>query len=455
METVPTQVDQADLQGNVLAGYGFHHCVYAFARVVDPVAARRWVAEAADRVTTAVPFGASKPAATLNVAFTHEGLAALGVSEPLLVGFPDEFRAGMAARAEALGDVGPSHPHRWEEGLRAGEPQVLVTVATQERAVLADRRSELRAELLGAGLAIVHEQGASVLGGTGGRPAREHFGFADGFAQPSIADPKAGPTPRPGQGTPSKEGWRDLGAGEFVLGYPDEDGVIADGAPEPLARSGSYMVVRKLHQDVALFNRYLLDAAGGDPAGAELLAAKIVGRWRDGTPLALSPDGPDPDIAGDDQRINDFTYGTDRQGLRCPLGAHIRRSNPRDGLGWEGRLTKRHRIVRRGMPYGPPLGGDGLVDDGVPRGLVFVCYQASIARQFEVVQGSWINDGDAFGLGAEKDFLLAEDDPEGKMTIQGAPPTWLTPRPSFVTTRGGGYFFAPGVEALRTLGAER
>jgi Dyp-type peroxidase family len=457
----PARVDQHDLQGNILAGYGLDHSLFMVFRIADPAAGRTWLGELAGQVTTAVPFGASKPASTLNVAVTHEGLAALGVPDGVLASFPDDYRNGMAASAERLGDSGADAPAQWEPGLRPGEPHALVTVTAQEQADLDARRGEVerRASPPDSGIQLVHEQLASVIRAReGDGVAREHFGFADGFAQPSIAgvaahDPKlkVGPTPRPGQGTPTGSGWQDLAPGEFVLGYPDEAGVVAERPADALRANGSYMVVRKLRQDVALLHRFLHDAAGNDPEGANLLAAKIMGRWPDGTPLALSPDKPAP-AAKDGTPSNDFLYGKDGQGLRCPVGAHIRRANPRDALGFEGRLTSRHRIIRRGMPYGP-ASADPSVDDGIDRGLMFVCYQASIARQFELIQGQWISDGDAFGLGADRDFLLGGEDPRGKMVIPGDPPRLLGPRHSFVTNRGGGYFFAPGVAALKALAA--
>jgi Dyp-type peroxidase family len=294
----------------------------------------------------------------------------------------------------------------------------------------------------------VHEQEAALLEGE-----REHFGFRDGFAQPDIRDPVAGPNPRRGGGTARRLGrWRQIEPGEFVLGYHDEDGGFPDEPEEPLGRNGSYMVVRKLHQDVALFARALREATRGDADRERALAAKVVGRWPDGTPLARSPDRPMPDIFKRPDQINDFRYHHDPRGLDCPLGAHIRRANPRDAFGWQGRLTKRQRIIRRGMPYGPRL-ADTRHDDGRERGLMFICYQASISRQFEVVQSLWCNDGEPFGLGVDRDFLLGADPPEGKMTVPGHPPVFLHPLRSFVTTRGGDYFFVPGLRALRALAA--
>ena len=181
------------------------------------------------------------------------------------------------------------------------------------------------------------------------------------------------------------------------------------------------MVWRKLHQDVAGFRAQLARQAQHLGLDEELVAAKLVGRWRDGSPLVLRPDGPDPALGDDKRRANDFRYGDDQLGLRCPRGAHVRRANPRDTLGWEGRLTARHRILRRGMPYGPAL-AEGEPDDGEARGLLFVCLQASIARQFEIVQSQWCNDGNAFGLGREADPITGPAGGEVRHIIEGDPP---------------------------------
>jgi Dyp-type peroxidase family len=236
-----------------------------------------------------------------------------------------------------------------------------------------------------------------------------------------------------------------------VLGYRGEDGTIPTGPEGPLGRSGTFTVVRKLYQDVPGFTNYLRRGAKGNPAREEWLAARIIGRWRDGTPLERSPDRPDPSLVEDPGKINDFRYGDDEEGLRCPLGSHIRRANPRDGFGWQGRLVKRHRIIRRGMPYGPRP-EDPARPDGRDRGLVFVCHQASIDRQFEVIQRRWLNDGDAFWLASDKDLVASCGKPTG-MTIQALPPVFLPPPPQLVLTRGGGYFFTPGLGALREIAA--
>ncbi len=201
------------------------------------------------------------------------------------------------------------------------------------------------------------------------------------------------------------------------------------------------MVLRKLHQDVAGFRRFLSEHAGdGDPEQAAL-AARIIGRHHDGSPLALARDAAEQ---------NDFRFSDDPEGLRCPVGAHVRRTNPRDALGFGARLSRRHRIIRRGMPYGERL-PDGVTDDDcAKRGLIFVCFCASIERQFEVIQTQWCNDGDAFGLGREPDLMLGGDG-EARMTLPGNPPRFVRRRRPFVLTRGGEYLYVPSLSGLQEL----
>ncbi len=450
------RIDLRDLQGDILRAYGndYDHTSYAFVRIdCEPEQARAWFAGLLDHVTTAEPWKDGKPLTTLNVAVTANGLKALGVSDEVVGTFSKEFREGMAARATRLGDVGPSAPGDWEKGLGTGDAHVLLTINAQEKEDHKRALGLMKAAMKDAGgIAVVYQEDTALLKG-----AREHFGYADGFAQPAVegsSDAKA-----PGGGVLEKDGhWRALAAGEFVLGYPDEDSRddpkrrLPAAPDDPLGKSGTYMVWRKLYQDVALWRRVLADAAklyhGGDE---HKLAAKVVGRWEDGTPLVTHPDGPDPNFDPAQRGANDFRYNEDLDGMRCPVGAHIRRSNPRDALGFETALTFRHRMIRRGMPYGDPLPDGVKEDDGTDRGLVFVSFQASISRQFEAVQIQWLNDGNIFGLGHDKDFLLGDPNGKGKMTIQGTPPFFLAPQEVFVKTRGGEYLFVPGLSALAAI----
>ena len=442
-----TELDLHRIQGFVTRGYRLPLARYIFLRIDDPARAATWISEITTDVLIAAPWS-QKPDSGLNVAFSYAGLAALALPDATLASFPEEFREGMAARASALGDEGESSPANWEAPLGTQDVHVLLMISAAHQQALSAHEQRTRDDIQRAGgLTVVHEDTGNALPGN-----REHFGYADGFAQPEIEG--AGLPSQPGDGAPLRgENWRPIRAGEFILGYPDEENVEPQ-APTPgeLATNGSFLVYRKLHQDVGAFRAQLAKAAQLYTRGEEHLAAKIVGRWRDGTPLDLSPDAPDPVIVADDQRNNAFSYATDGDGLRCPIGAHIRRVNPRDSLPFEGKLVNRHRIIRRGIPYGEPL-PEGAGDDGEDRGVIFMCLQASIARQFEFIQSQWLNRGNAFTLGEDQDVLVAPQDGPGphKMTIHGKPPFFLGPLQRVVTVRGGEYFFVPGINGLEFL----
>jgi Dyp-type peroxidase family len=435
-----------DIQGNVLRPYGFRHATFVFVRVHDAGAARAWLGGLVDRVTTSAPWIDGKPETALNIRFTHAGLRALGLPEEALESFSDAFREGMAARAGLLGDTGANTPAEWEQGLGTGEAHVLLRVDANDPDTVAREAERLEQEL-GAGGEVVNEQRSALL-----PSGRNHFGYVEGAG--AVAVLGSGLTPQRGEGIPEPwRGWRALKPGEFILGYEDEDSELPDSPIDPYGRNGTYMVYRKYFMDVPLFTRFLREHAAATGGDEELLAAKVMGRWRDGTPLVLSPDRPDPELAADPARVDDFRYGDDLEGLRCPLGAHVRRANPRDALGWDGALSLRHRMIRRGVSYGPPP-DDPEVEDGVERGLVFTCFVASLERQFETVQTAWISDGNVFKLGDDKDLLLAPEDPNGKMTIQGDPPRFLSPQPALVQLRGGEYLFQPGIAALKAIAAD-
>jgi Dyp-type peroxidase family len=442
-----TELDLARIQGYVVRGYRFPFAGYLLLRITDARLAGKWLAQIAGNVLTAAPWSV-KPDAGVNVAVSYSGLEALQLPDASLAGFPQEFREGMAARAELLGDVGDSAPSRWESPLGSSDVHMLVMISATEREALADHDRRVRSEIeQSRGLAVLTDQfGAALPGGV------EHFGFADGFAQPAIEG--AGIPSLPGQGAPLRDGhWRPIRAGEFILGYPDEENALPQApVPDALSTNGTFLVYRKLRQDVATFRARLRESAKLYPGGEELLAAKIVGRWRDGTPLDLSPSRSDPAIVADEQRNNDFSYAADADGLRCPIGAHVRRANPRDSLPFEGKLVNRHRIVRRGITYGDPL-PDGADDDQGDRGVIFMCLQASIARQFEFIQSQWFNRGNPFTLGEDQDLMLGPQDgsPPHKMTVPGNPPFFVGPLRRIVTVRGGGYFFVPGVNGIEFL----
>jgi Dyp-type peroxidase family len=236
------------------------------------------------------------------------------------------------------------------------------------------------------------------------------------------------------------------------MGYPDETGETAT-SPEPeiLRRNGTFVVIRKFHTRVAAFRRYLHELASS-PAEEELIAAKMVGRWRSGAPLVLAPEQDDPALGADKSRNNKFGYSDDMKGLNCPFSAHIRRVNPRDSLKNDLVAVNLHHFLRRGTNYGPPLPAGVMEDDGLDRGGVFLFMGAHIKRQFEFIQSQWITDGNFIGHGTEQDPLLNNGQGEKIFTIPKHPVRRrLHGLPQFIVVRGGEYCFMPGLNALKWL----
>jgi Dyp-type peroxidase family len=270
---------------------------------------------------------------------------------------------------------------------------------------------------------------------------KEPFGFKDGISHPPIE----------GSGIPgTNPREQPLKAGEFVIGYADELGGIQKTVPEILGKNGTYVVFRKLHQRVAEFRKYLrTNSKSADEE--ELLAAKMMGRWRSGAPLALCPVHDDPGLGSDARRNNDFLFeADDPAGFKTPAGSHIRRTNPRDSS--IAGFARIHRMIRRGTAYGPLLPEGVLEDDGADRGLMFAFVGANIGRQFEFVQSEWINDGIFFGGGKDKDPIVGSNGTDINFTVPRKPVRRrCVAIPQFVVTRGGEYCFMPGLRALRWL----
>jgi Dyp-type peroxidase family len=274
---------------------------------------------------------------------------------------------------------------------------------------------------------------------------RNPFGFKDGIGQPAVE----------GSGlSGANTGEPPLKAGEFILGYPDETGGLPPmPMPEHLGRNGTYLVFVKFHTRVAAFRQYLR-ANAVSPDEQAFLAAKMVGRWQSGAPLTLSPDHDDPQLGADPRRNDDFMYyDDDVHGFKCPAGSHARRMNPRDALKDETNINVRlHRMIRRGTSYGPMLPEGAIEDDGADRGIAFVFVGAHLDRQFEFVKTQWLNDGVFIGATGERDPHVGPNDGQGTFTIPQRPiRRRLHGLPSFVVNRGGDYFFAPGLRALRWL----
>jgi Dyp-type peroxidase family len=373
----------------------------------------------------------------VSVALTHHGLRALGLPQRSLDSFAWELRQGMAARAHALGDIGESSPEHWERPLGTPDVHVVVTAVSSDAGKLEAALSRARDvyERI-PGVRVVWRQDCHAL-----HTDREPFGYRDGISHPAIE----------GSGIPgTNQHEPPLKAGEFVLGYPDETGSLPPMPwPDVLGRNGTYVAFRKLHQRVAAFRRYLA-ANATSPEEQERLAAKMMGRWRSGAPLALCPLHDDPELGADRGRNNDFLYGDDATGYKTPPGSHARRTNPRDAS--VAGVVRLHRMIRRGTAYGPELPEGVLEDDGVDRGLMFAFVGSHLGRQFEFVQSEWIEGGTSLGLDEVTDPIAGSNEESNTFTV----PTWPVPRrlrglSRFVVTRGGEYAFMPGLRALRWI----
>ncbi len=402
---------------------------------------RAWLAGIVDKVGTAKAVGAGPlDSRWVTVAFTWNGLRALGVDEALLATFPEEFRQGMAARAEVLGTTGANHPDHWVGGLAQPHLHAIAVLFARDVAERDRCRHQHDKHL-------AQIPGAEVLSGLDLEAippydyAHDHFGYRDRLSQPVVEG--TGVVPTPGSGPPIK-------AGEFFLGYLDESGFeVPLPQPEVLSRNGSYLAYLRLQEHVGTFREFLRQH-GQTRDEQELVAAKMMGRWRSGAPLVLSPDQDDPTLGADLQRHNNFNYGEmDPHGYACPFGSHIRRMNPRDTA----ENMQRRKMIRRGGAYGPPL-PDGAPEDGVERGIAAFVGCASLVRQFEFAMNVWANDPTFSELGNERDPFIGTQDGTFDLTIPKRPiRKKIRGLPAFTTLRGGAYFFLPGIRALRFLAA--
>lgn len=502
----------SNIQGNIFGGFNKDYQTMLFLHFLDPAKGRKWVGHIIDEIATSEEVkkfndlfkdlkkrhgreGIVKATWT-NIAFTHSGLKALGVLHSDLELFPEDFKAGMAARAHLIGDLGNSAPENWVTPLGSKDIHAVLIVAS-------DSPSDLNELVNGYINDPVFSSVARVVFRQEGRtrvdePGNEHFGFKDGVSQPGVR----GVTPASKDDPDKGPGGEDLlHPGEFVLGYPTQIGEYKDeqgqdkkgvnpGQGEPSisgpywTKDGSYLVFRRLSQDVRAFRqsvKELAKTAGLDP---EVMGAKLVGRYRSGAPLEqtdklVDPTIKDPSLNNPDllkgENINRFEYGDDKMGELVPRAAHIRKAYPRDQIGGAGSSseseTQTHRLLRRGIPFGNSLGAPehGGADEQFPndRGLLFLAYQKSIEKQFEFVQKSWVNDpnfpcnsASKAPLNNDKDEICKIDNPDGQDPIiaqssegafnlpaKGCPMHSLSVK-HFVTTTGGEYFFQPSIKAL-------
>jgi len=411
---------------------------YEFLSFRKREASRAWLAGMVDKVGTGKSVGDASPDSRwITVAFTWNGLRALGLNEDSLGTFPAEFRQGMAARAQVVGTTGDNHPEKWVGGLASPDLHAIAILFARdvaERERCQKEHDHYLAEISGVERLSALDLEAAYPG-----EPREHFGYRDRVSHPVIEG--TGEEPPPGAGPPIK-------AGEFFLGYADESGQPPMmPQPETLSRNGSYLAYVRMEEHVGAFREFLRQQ-GHTRDEQELIAAKLMGRWRSGAPLVLAPKKDDPALGVDLQRTDNFNYaGMDPYGYSCPVGSHIRRMNPRDTV----ENMRMRKMIRRGGTYGPRL-PEGVPEDGVERGIAAFIGCASLVRQFEFAMNVWVNDPNFKNLGNERDPLVGTQDGSYDITIPRRPiKKVIKGLPAFTTIRGGAYFFLPGIKALRYL----
>jgi deferrochelatase/peroxidase EfeB len=431
----------ADIQGFVLRSYGMDALRLFVLQVRNAAAARKILS--ALPVTSGAIWD-SKPDYCLNIAMTYAGLEALEIPVDSLATFPPEFVQGAANRAEVVGDTGPNAPLNWKPAFLSPGLHILLLLFAQTKDILEAQTAALRQQWAGGdALSELFVQDSGML-----PDSLAHFGYRDGFSQPTIDGGLPNPVPEMVPNSP---------AGEFILGYPSQFDQFSYPVPQPpvLGLNGSFLALRILEQDCAAFDKMLQEAPAKYGISGEKLAAKLCGRWRNGIPLALSPESDTPATPIPLEKLNDFDYAPDARGYRCPIGSHMRRNNPRNStIAGGGGL--RHRIIRRGLPYGPVF-DPNKPDDGIERGLLGLFIGASLKDQFEFLMSDWVN-GDTFapGISGSRDPVLGNiADGAGKFTIpvENGNKIVVSGFSRFVTTRGAAYGFIPSLTALRSLTA--
>jgi Dyp-type peroxidase family len=481
------QPDLGNIQANILHGSGrWKSACYLFLRVDERSNAEALLARLleAGYVGTGNPDPGPKRSSNVNVAFTRRGLTAMDyeiddedrykrtfLMRPLIhadLAIPDAedhgppesaFAAGM--RSADVGDVWPEDhkgTYRWDGDKEAYAwwsddkdqkawvhvdewPHLLIWISAISTTALKRVSDAIQTAIDDvAGVSVSGCQYAKVLD-----DGKEHFGFVDGISQPAIEGIRSG---KPGDGKLGARGWQGLPVGEFILGYPDEGHDPTGGLGQShRAKDGTFLVYRKLRQDVKGFRQAARDMASTGHDTALDIEAKMMGRCHNGNPLVM-PQGESGSSTQETPR-NDFTYAGDPDGYGCPLGSHVRRANPRDDLHFEGRRVNRHRIIRRGMPYGSSYDSDDPYT-GNDRGLIFIAFNARIEDQFEFIQKQWLSGGRPFRIGDDAEPVAGYGE-NIRIIINGEHPVLHSQPMPFTKFLGGDYFFVPSMSALAEI----
>jgi deferrochelatase/peroxidase EfeB len=474
----------ADIQGFILRGYRMPMVRHFLLTVASPATARKLLGRLvnddesdAPQITTAEDWHVGfepgpgdniadvprrKPDYCLNVGITWQGLLALEIKERIpTLSFKSfgAFIAGAAERAGLVGDTGPGGPQNWIGGFGSGADHVLVTLHAMSPGALtrnSDRLSALFAES-NAFREIWRYDGMAWSETMDGKPGFTHkvpFGYTDGISMTTI---RGGPERYTPDHQQPCEPWL------FVLRDEAENYFVPE--PRELGLNGSFAVFKMIETDVVGFENFL--RSNKDKIDPELLAAKMCGRWRNGVPLALSPETDSPAGGISSDEMNNFEYvnadgSGDPRGLRCPVGAHMRRVNPRgqpvSGQGFPGGSNNTHRLIRRGLPYGPTYDPTQPYD-GIERGLLGYFINSNIENQYEFVLGQWVNDSEFAGAvrldPKSKDPMIGAQDPAESVFVipqaNGGAPIKITGFSSFTTTKAAAYCFLPSVTAIKFI----
>jgi Dyp-type peroxidase family len=565
-----------EIQGNIIPGFFKDFETLLFLKIDDVPACKFWLKEIIPLIATAhevltfnrlfktIRFRRKQNTNTVkatwvNIAFSYPALEKLtnGTDGDVTKqDFKDQsFKNGLAKQSELLGDPknkdDEGHRENWVIGGPNNEADIVLIIQSDDREDLLDQVEQIEDSIyalrrdnkhVGSGVHVLHkDHGANLPGALAGH---EHFGFLDGVSQPGIrgvvsGDPTDVLTPRQNPREPKNQGkpGQDLlWPGEFVFGYEYQDpskdvsepsndktktafhqGKLSDAGPI-WAKNGSFLVFRRLRQDVEAFHSFLNQQAkvlGHDPT---FIGAKIVGRWPSGAPILRSKAADNPPLGNNDCANNDFEFfkadpsstnpnqtppdtlppvGTDDQckeeaehfnaspgdpsGKICPAFGHIRKAYPRDDITTHANnivpdgvqkdsqandakesdrsesFTQTHRLLRRGLPYGPVSHStpDAPVSDEIDRGLLFIAYQTSIEGQFEFVSRNWVNNQNFKDKDVGFDLIIGQNNAEGQNRKRAAKLLFddqernLEASKDWVIPTGGGYFFAPSIKALK------
>jgi deferrochelatase/peroxidase EfeB len=477
-------LDLEDIRGFILRGYRMPMVRHFLLEVGEPAQARKLLGRFlngdeldAPQITTAEDWHVGfepgpgdnpeepprrKPDYCLNVGITWPGLVALEVTSRVpLLSFKSfgAFTSGAAERAALVGDTGQSAPENWIGGFGKGTDHVLVTlhaISPDALTAYSGRLTALFAEG-GAYQEIWRQDGMALMEIKDGQPvptSRVHFGYTDGISMTTI---HGGPERYTPDHQERCEPWL------FVLRDEAENYIVPE--PRELGLNGSFACFKMIETDGVGFENFL--QSNKDKIDPELHATKICGRWRNGVPLMLSPETDSPAGGISSEHLNNFEYvnadgSGDPKGLRCPVGAHMRRINPRGqpvtGQGVPGGSNNTHRLIRRGMPYGPVY-DPAKPYDGIERGLLGYFINSSIENQYEFVLGHWVNDSDFAGAvrlnPKSKDPMIGTQDPAESVFVipqaNGAPPIKITGFSSFIMTKAAAYCFLPSMAAIKFI----